>query len=174
MAKGSKFKIDIISTVLVLIVTTVFLTYVNIKNNQDGVDIDAQEIQNSPALFTPQFENQAFLFQSESEFKAVFPNSNEKIDFKKYIVGAYIGSYQPNPGYDLHAVTTSRQNDIIEVTYKLEEPDQDKIYPSVIVYPVLLMQISRTGLAGITTHTLQFVNQDTNDSVMTKFDLDEI
>ncbi len=173
MAKGSKLTTNFLSTILVLIVTTLFLSYVNIKNHQDGVDIDAEEIQNSPALFNPQFENQVFVFQNEQEFKGVFPASKEKIDFKKYIVGAYISTSQPNPGYDIHVAETSRQNDVIEVTYKLAAPDSNKIYSDVISYPVVLVKISRTGLAAITTHTIKFTSKDTKDSVLTKFDLHE-
>lgn len=156
--------VDIGITLVVFIVATVILGVVNYHNNQQKVEVFYRQLDPHITVFDQNLANTAYLFSSQADIKAAFPEFSAKVSWNNEVLLLYISNPQPSSGYSLKLIDGTPQGDVILFRYRLVEPAPGFSYLTVLSQPVMAVAINRVNLVSTGPLILRFQDIKTSQT----------
>jgi len=101
----------------------------------------------------------AYLVVTEKNWSTYFSSPPKGSDFARYIYVVASLGMKPNPGYSIKITQLQQEKEKITVKVKLGEPDPQKFYAQVIVYPIAVVEVPKANLQPYTPFTFFFIDQ---------------
>ncbi len=102
----------------------------------------------------------AYLFVTEKNWPGYYSTAPAGSDFGAYVYLVASLGMKPNPGYGVEFLELQQVNNEITVRLKLSEPEADRSYAQVIVYPIAVVRIRKAGLGRYDSFNVVFVDQN--------------
>ncbi|MBI2287386.1 MAG: protease complex subunit PrcB family protein [Chloroflexi bacterium] len=101
----------------------------------------------------------AYLVVTEKNWSVYYSRPPEGADFDTYIYLVASLGVKSNPGYGIRILRVERLKDRITTKVELKEPDPKRIYPQMIVHPIVVARVAKVNLEPGGLLSFVFVDQ---------------
>lgn len=174
MRKPASLEKDIVVSIIVLIIVTLYLSIVNYSNHSQGTVVGAKQIESPVQVLNSNRAEQIYLFNTEAQAKNAFANFSADVEWDKNSVVGYVAQPMPNPGYTVKLLQAKREANYLNIKYQVNEPVSQSPTLTVIAYPTLFVSIPKSDLIAGSDLFIQFIEESTGHTKTLRLKPNEI
>lgn len=173
MVKKNFTLFSIATTIAVLVIAMIILLIGNYtKNLSSGIALTSQILEIKTLIPNDSETDKVWIITSASEFNEIVHQNISKSLFDDYLILGIVSTAKPSAGYNIALDRIALRSTRINTSYRITQPEKDKVYADVITYPNLFLKISKNDLpvgvpldfafTNLTDRTTQIINQSLN------------